>query len=223
MMRPPRRVLPTRYRRHSHSPSSLSHATAPRPRPASQVGLAGALRWLSGAVATARVPRVRSPFSRSQTRLHVRASEPSNAPGWRNFFTRALGPREWLTFPRSSRVARPCCGRSRTTSSFFDESPRFFRGPPRRRSGGGKSSAPSPPKRPPSPSVSPWQSFFFLSHASDGHGLWNSREAVGGETVLQACRVVAGCRWVTADAQEPCCGVAVDARGSKSDSLPRAR
>ena len=46
---------------------------------------------------------------------------------------------------------------------------------------------------------------------------------MGGETVLQACRVVAGCRWVTADAQEPCCGVAVDARGSKSDSLPRAR
>ena len=179
-MRPPRRVLPTRYRRHSHSPSgSLSYATAPRPRPASQVGLAGALRWLSGAVATARVPNCGSPFSRSQTRLHVRASEPSNAPGWRNFFTRALGPREWLTFPRSSRVARPCCGRSRTTSSFFDESPRFFRGPPRRRSGGGKSSAPSPPKRPPSPSVSPWQSFFSLSHASDGHCLWNSREADG--------------------------------------------
>ena len=43
----PRRVGPARYRRHSYSPSSLSHATAPRPRSAPQVGLAGAAlrRW----------------------------------------------------------------------------------------------------------------------------------------------------------------------------------
>ena len=46
---------------------------------------------------------------------------------------------------------------------------------------------------------------------------------MGGETVLQACRAVAGCGWVTADAQEAWCGVAVDARGSKTDALPRAR
>ena len=90
MMRPPRRVGPARYRRHSCSPSSLSHATAPRPRPAPQVGLAGALRRWSCAVAAAQVPDVRSPFSRSDIHLHVRSSAPSIGPGCTFVFARAL-------------------------------------------------------------------------------------------------------------------------------------
>ena len=80
---------PGRCRRHLYSPSSLSHATAPRPRPAPQVGLAGALRRWSCAVAAAQVPDVRSPFSRSDIHLHVRSSAPSIGPGCTFVFARA--------------------------------------------------------------------------------------------------------------------------------------
>ena len=115
MMRPPRRVGPARYRRHSCSPSSLTHATAPRPRPAPQVGLAGALRRWSCAVAAAGVPDVRSPFSRSDIRLHVRSSAPSIGPGCTFVFTRALST---LSFrlaacssqPASSSTTAKICG-----------------------------------------------------------------------------------------------------------------
>ena len=47
--------------------------------------------------------------------------------------------------------------------------------------------------------------------------------AGGGGSVPHACRAVAGCGWVTADAREPCCGVAVVARGQNSDALTCAR
>ena len=90
MMRPPRRVGPGRCRRHSYSPSSLSHATAPRPRPASQAGLQVLCAGVCCAVAAALFPNVRSPFSRSDIHQHVRSSAPSIGPGWRNCLTRAL-------------------------------------------------------------------------------------------------------------------------------------
>ena len=64
---------------------------------------------------------------------------------------------------------------------------------------------------------------FFLSHASHGSSSRLNFVAAGGGSVPHACRAVAGCGWVTADAQEARCGIAVVARGSKTDALPRAR
>ena len=65
--------------------------------------------------------------------------------------------------------------------------------------------------------------FFSLSHASDGQVSGALTWQMGGETVPQACRAVAGYAWMTADAREAWCRVAVDARGAKTDALPRTR